>query len=44
VIFLLVGHTHKKVDRDLFAIIGFLKKLKNCKTLDKFPKVVLKGF
>jgi hypothetical protein len=44
VIFLLVGHTHEKVDRDLFTIFGFLKTLKNCETPNKFPKFVLKGF
>jgi hypothetical protein len=26
----MVGHMHEKVDRDLFATVGNLKKLKNC--------------
>lgn len=39
-----MGHTHEKVDRDLFATIGTLKKMKNCQTPAKFPKFVLKGF
>jgi hypothetical protein len=42
--YLPVGHTHEKVDRDLFATVGNLKTLKNCETPDKFPKFVLKSF
>jgi hypothetical protein len=28
----MVGHMHEKVDRDLFAMVGNLKKIKNCPT------------
>jgi hypothetical protein len=43
-IYLPVGHTHEKVDRDLFAPVGARKKLKNCQTPEKFPKFVKKAF
>jgi hypothetical protein len=42
--YLPVGHTHEKVDRDLFATIGNLKTIKDCKIPDKFPKFVTKSF
>jgi hypothetical protein len=44
VIYLPVGHTHEKVDRDLFATIGNQKKRKDCETPDQFPKFTLKSF
>jgi hypothetical protein len=39
-----MGHTHEKVDWDLFANIGNLKTIKNCEIPDKFPKFVMKSF
>jgi hypothetical protein len=42
--YLMVGHTHEKVDRDLFATVGNLKKIKNCPTPKKFPSFVGKSF
>jgi hypothetical protein len=30
--YLMVGHTHEKVNLDLFATVGNLKKIKNCPT------------
>jgi hypothetical protein len=42
--YLPVGHTHEKVDRDLFATIGNLKTIKDCEIPDKFPKFVMKCF
>jgi hypothetical protein len=44
IIYLPVGHTHEKVDRDLFATIGNLKSLKDCQIPDQFPKFALKSF
>jgi hypothetical protein len=35
--YLMVGQTHKKVNRDLFAMVGNLKKIKNCPIPEKFP-------
>jgi hypothetical protein len=42
--YLMVGHMHKKVDRDLFATVGNLKKIKNCPIPEKFPSFVGKSF
>jgi hypothetical protein len=42
--YLPMGHTHEKVDRDLFATIGNLKTIKDCEIPDKFPKFVMKSF
>ncbi len=44
IFYLIVGHTHEKVDRDLFATIGNLKKVKDCPTPEKFPGFVSKSF
>jgi hypothetical protein len=35
-----MGHTHEKVDQDLFATIGNLKTIKDCKIPNKFSKFV----
>jgi hypothetical protein len=43
-VYLPVGHTHKKVDRDLFAPIGNRKKTDNCPTMDKFPNFITSCF
>lgn len=43
-LYLPVGHTHEKVDRDLFAPIGNLKKREPCEIPTKFPKYVQKAF
>jgi hypothetical protein len=42
--YLPMGHTHKKVDRDLFATIENLKTIKNCEIPYKFPKFFTKSF
>jgi hypothetical protein len=39
-----VGHTHEKVNQDLFATIRNLKTFKDCEIPDKFPKFVMKSF
>lgn len=43
-IYLPVGHTHEKVDRDLFAPLGNLKTREPCETPIKFPDYVKKAF
>jgi hypothetical protein len=42
--YLMVGHTHEKVDWDLFAMVGNLKKINNCAIPEKFPSFVGKSF
>jgi hypothetical protein len=44
IIYLPVGHTHEKVNWDLFATIGNLKSLKDCQIPDQFSKFALKSF
>ena len=43
-VYLLVGHTHEKVDGMLFAKIGRLKKTVKCETPEKFKPFVAKAF
>jgi hypothetical protein len=43
-VYLPVGHTHKKVDGVLFARIGKLKKFEKCKIPEKFRAFVAKAF
>jgi hypothetical protein len=43
-VYLLMGHTHEKVDGMLFAKIGKLKKTQKCKTQAKFKSFVAKAF
>jgi hypothetical protein len=35
-----VGHTHEKVDRDLFAPVGNRKKTEKCPTIPQFPTFI----
>jgi hypothetical protein len=44
IIYLPVGHTHEKVDRDLFATIGNLKSLKDCQIPDQILDLTWLGF
>jgi hypothetical protein len=43
-VYLLVGHTHEKVDGIFFARIETLKKTKKCETPEKLPSFVTKAF
>jgi hypothetical protein len=43
-VYLLVGHTHKKVDGMVFAKIGKLKKTQKCEIPAKFKSFVAKAF
>lgn len=43
-LFLPVGHTHEKVDRDLFAPLGNVKKTLKCETKDDFPNFTRHAF
>jgi hypothetical protein len=38
----MLGHMHEKVDRDLFIIVGNLKKIKNCLKPKKFSSFIAK--
>jgi hypothetical protein len=39
----MVGHMQEKVNRDLFAMVGNLKKIKNCPIPEKFLSFVGKS-
>jgi hypothetical protein len=43
-VYLPVGHTHEKVDRDLFAPIGNRKKTEMCPTMALFPRFIAACF
>lgn len=43
-IYLPVGHTHEKVDRDLFAPLGNIKKVRKCETAANFPDFTANAF
>ena len=43
-IYLPVGYTHEKVDRDLFAPLGNIKKIRKCETAADFPDLTTHAF